>query len=75
MWMFNVSSGGWTFLSGSNTRDQFGIYGTQRLAAANNGPGARQHHSMAIHPSGEFIFVFGGDGLGATSWGKLLFPH
>ena len=62
MWMFNVTSGWWTWLSGSNAINQAGLYGVQGMASLNNFPGARVYHSMVMHPSGQLIFVFGGYG-------------
>lgn len=67
--MYNVTSGWWTWLSGSPTFYQRGVYGTQGLAEVNNQPGARRWHSMVIDPSGQSIFVFGGDGYDANSAG------
>ena len=62
MWIFNTTSGWWTWMSGSNTINQVGVYGTQGMASVNNQPGARYRHSMVIHLSGQLIFVFGGWG-------------
>ena len=70
MWMFNVTSRWWTWLSGSNTTKQMGIYGTQGVADKKNGPGARDGHSMVMHPSGELMFVFGGWGYDTTDQGQ-----
>lgn len=65
LWMFNVSSGWWTWLSGSNLTNPKGFYGAQGLESANNQPGGRDSLTMAMHPSGQSIYVFGGHGLGA----------
>lgn len=69
MWMFSITSGRWTWLSGSDTREQLGKYGTPGIASLNNVPGARSDHSMVIHPSGQSIFVFGGWGYDSLSQG------
>lgn len=71
--MFNVTSGWWTWLDGSNTGNQVGLYGTQRMATASNQPGARSEHSMSINPTGQLFFIFGGWGLGTTTPEGMLF--
>lgn len=63
-------TGNWTWLSGGNTGNQVGIYGTQGLADVNNRPGSRQSHSMVMHQSGQLIFVFGGLGHDTGNLGK-----
>ena len=60
----------WTWMSGSSTRNQLGIYGTQGIAAVNNRPGARLDHSMVIHSSGQLLFIFGGWGHAAANSGN-----
>ena len=72
MWLFDISSGWWTWLRGSKTTEQKGIYGTQRVASVNNQPGARFGHSMVMHPFGQLIFVFGGYGYATTDIGKTI---
>lgn len=62
LWMYNLTSGLWTWLSGSSTGNQEGIYGTQGVASVNNRPGARASHAMSMHPSGGQLLVFGGFG-------------
>jgi hypothetical protein len=37
--MFNISSSEWTWVSGSNTDDVFGAYGTKGVPSVNNFPG------------------------------------
>ena len=74
--MFNVISGWWTWLSGTNTVDQKGIYGTQGIADVQNRPSARNYHSMVMYPSEQLMFVFGGSGYGydpISRYGKSLF--
>lgn len=75
MWMFNLTSGWWTWLGGDQITNQRGIYGTLGVAARTNRPGARDGQSMVIHPSGESIYVFGGFGYDITTYrgGKSIF--
>ena len=72
MWMFNATSGWWTWLSGDNTFNQAGTYGTPGIATADNHPGARDGHTMVMHPSGKFIIVFGGRGYDTVKRGISL---
>lgn len=73
-WALNITSRRWTWLSGSNTVNQPILYGTQGLADQNNGPGARTFHSMVMHPSGEFMFVFSGFGDDTINNGMSIIP-
>jgi hypothetical protein len=65
--LWEYSAGQWTWVSGSNTINQQGTYGTQGVAAASNDPGARYFASGWIDTSGNF-WLFGGQyGIGSTS--------
>ena len=55
----------WTWISGSDTRNQTGVYGTQGVAASTNVPGARQDAAMGVDSAGN-LFVFGGRGRDAA---------
>lgn len=76
MWMFNIATGWWTWLSGDGTGDRAGIYETKGKASVNSRPGGRDGHSMVLHPSGQFIYVFAGHGFTAEYAGmsQLLDP-
>ena len=63
LWMF--SGGQWTWISGSNTANQNGTYGTQTAAAAGNVPGARWGAVGWVNPDGD-LFLFGGWGYGSS---------
>ncbi len=54
----------WTWMSGTNTINQFGNYGTKGTAAPTNLPGARYYASSWIDSSGNF-WLFGGYGYDA----------
>jgi N-acetylneuraminic acid mutarotase len=65
LWMFTPSTGEWTWVSGSNSVEQPGVYGTQGVPAAGNVPGA---HSSAVSwtdASGN-LWLFGGWGYDAN---------
>ena len=51
----------WTWISGSDSRNQIGIYGAQGVAASTNIPGARRESISWIDASGNF-WLFGGYG-------------
>lgn len=62
LWKYNVSSGEWTWVNGSNTVGQDGNYGTLGTAALTNIPGARDT-GMAWADSSGNLWLFGGYGL------------
>ncbi len=61
----------WTWISGSETANAVGVYGTQGVAGTSNVPGARQGAVSWADSSGNF-WLFGGDGYGSTGGGGLL---
>jgi N-acetylneuraminic acid mutarotase len=61
LWKFTPSIGEWTWMSGSNSRLQLGVYGTKGVPAASNAPGNRQVAVSWTDSSGNF-WLFGGDG-------------
>jgi N-acetylneuraminic acid mutarotase len=62
LWKFDPTTLQWTWVSGSDTVNQAGIYGTQGVAAATNVPGARNAALSWIDASGK-LWLFGGYGL------------
>jgi len=54
----------WTWMSGSNTPDQPGVYGTQGVPNAANVPGSRMYPSTWV--SGGNLWLFGGLGIDST---------
>jgi hypothetical protein len=59
LWKFNTSTRQWTWVSGSSTVNQTGVYGTQGTASAGNVPGARGWSSSWIDSSNN-LWLFGG---------------
>lgn len=59
LWMYDPATGMWTWMSGSNTAEQFGTYGTLGTAAPDNVPGARGMATGWADPSGN-LWLFGG---------------
>lgn len=63
LWKWNGSM--WTWVSGSNTVNQAGVYGTKGVAAASNIPGARSFAVCWTDNNGA-VWIFGGNGLDAS---------
>jgi N-acetylneuraminic acid mutarotase len=60
LWKFNVSAKTWTWVSGANTVNAQGIYGTEGTAAASNAPAGRASAVGCIDASGN-LWLFGGE--------------
>jgi hypothetical protein len=60
----------WTWVSGSDVGSQYGTYGTKGVAAPGNVPGARESSISWIDATGN-LWLFGGDGGAASTWGHL----
>lgn len=65
LWKFNVTTSQWTWIAGSDTRDQKGVYGTLYQPAASNTPGGRMGSSGWYDASGA-LWLFGGLGYDKT---------
>jgi N-acetylneuraminic acid mutarotase len=63
LWRYDPTTAEWTWVSGSNTVGQAGVYGTKGLAAPTNIPGARKQAVSWIDSSGGF-WLYGGNGFG-----------
>ena len=60
LWMFNLTSGCWLWLSGNHSVDQLGVYGVRGVASPENMPGGRMVHAMAYDDTHGVIYVHGG---------------
>jgi hypothetical protein len=69
LWKF--SNGQWTWVAGSSSVDQPGVYGTLGIGSPANSPGARYGAVSWIDPSGN-LFLFGGTGYDANGNNALL---
>ena len=65
LWRYDPSVNQWTWLKGDNTSGQYGVYGTQGIAAAANKPGGRYGCITWLDGSGN-MWLFGGTGMGAS---------
>lgn len=70
LWKYNIATGQWTWMTGSNTGNHYGTYGTKGTPAAANTPGTRDSMAIAQDSSGN-IWLFGGGGMAAASGGYL----
>ncbi len=66
LWKYDVASNRWTWIAGSSTAHQPGVYGTKGVAAADNVPGGRE---LALGWRGidGALWIFGGSGRGASA--------
>ena len=60
LWKYSNSE--WTWISGNNTFNVAGVYGTQGIPSTSNYPGGRQSMGFRIDSSGS-IWIFGGSGV------------
>ncbi len=67
LWYFDVGSTQWTWVSGSNSSDQDGIYGTKGFYSTNSVPGARWGSITWLGSDGH-LWLF--SGLGRDSVGR-----
>ncbi|GGB24943.1 kelch repeat-containing protein [Puia dinghuensis] len=71
LWKYAPGTGLWTWVSGSNTQNNQGVYGTKNTAAAANVPGARYGHNGWVDASGNF-WIFGGNGIDGSNNSGVL---
>ncbi|MCF8453860.1 MAG: cadherin-like beta sandwich domain-containing protein, partial [Pedobacter sp.] len=69
LWEYEVETGNWRWIKGSNSTNQAGIYGTRGTAAAANTPGTR--YGSDSWESGGKLFLFGGFGRSVSNTGTL----
>jgi len=66
LWKYDPATDQWTWVSGSNTSDQPGVYGTKGVADPLNVPGSKENPMSWSDPRGK-LWLFGGmsyDALG-----------
>jgi hypothetical protein len=68
LWQFDGSH--WIWVAGSDAANQTGTYGTKGVAAPSNAPGGRSG-AASWRDSGGTIWLFGGEGFGASASGAL----
>ncbi len=71
LWEASFVNSTWTWMSGSNTKNAIGIYGTLGTPAPNNVPGGRYGSVSWIDSSGN-LWLFGGVGYDSTGANGFL---
>jgi len=71
LWMFDVGAGEWTWVSGSDSPGQPGVYGTNGVADPANVPGARTKAVPFRDPGGR-LWLFGGAGHDSSGENTFL---
>jgi cell division septation protein DedD len=61
LWKYDPATNNWTWMKGADFPNQYGIYGTQGLAAPDNTPGARSNAVSWTDASGN-LWLFSGYG-------------
>ncbi len=61
LWKFDAGTSRWSWISGSQSVDPSGVYGTLGIPDAGNAPGGRNGHKMWLDVNGD-LWVFGGNG-------------
>lgn len=69
--LWKYSNGQWTWISGSLSADQPGVYGSLGVSSTNTVPGSRQTAVSWTDPSGNF-WLFGGNAIDSTNGTGLL---
>jgi len=59
LWRYDPDTDTWTWISGSDRPEKFGIYGTQGIPSAANMPGARNGSAAWVGSAGD-LWLFGG---------------
>ena len=72
LWRYRVNDSTWTWISGSNFRNQPGVYGIQNSASKDNVPGAREGSFGWIDSLGQELWLFGGYGYDSKRFGSFL---
>jgi N-acetylneuraminic acid mutarotase len=71
LWKYNPSTNEWTWISGDNTVNQPGVYGTKRVPSTTNKPGARLG-AISWTDAGGNLWLFGGGTGNVGSSGSYL---
>lgn len=66
LWKYDPTTNNWTYMKGSGSKDQVGIYGTRGVPAPANTPGARENSVGWTDASGN-LWLFGGYGIGSSA--------
>jgi Secretion system C-terminal sorting domain/Kelch motif/Galactose oxidase, central domain len=70
LWKYNPASNNWTWVSGDNSLEQVGLYGTKGVANTTNKPGSR-YLSTSWVDNNNNLWLFGGYGYDEANTGNL----
>ncbi|MCC6370616.1 MAG: T9SS type A sorting domain-containing protein [Bacteroidia bacterium] len=70
LWSYNITTGNWTWMKGSNVLDQYGVYGSTTVATPSNSPGGRRTPVSWTDANGDF-WMFGGYGYATSTFGLM----
>jgi N-acetylneuraminic acid mutarotase len=70
LWEYSPAANRWTWVSGSDAANTYGVYGTEGVAAASNVPGARAGSVSWTDPTGNH-WLFGGQGYASVTSGQV----
>ena len=59
----------WTWMGGSDTRNELGVYGEKGNASTDNYPGARSQTIAYYDSLRKELWLFGGSGYSASDFG------
>ncbi len=62
LWKYEIGTNEWTWVSGTNTSNQAGVYGTQGVPSPSNYPGSRGWGEVSWTDSAGNFWLFGGYG-------------
>lgn len=66
LWKYNIATNQWTWITGTNTTGQFGLYGTLGVPSTTNAPGGRFLPGHFTDASGN-LYLFGGRGFAGSA--------
>jgi len=66
-WKYRVNDSTWTWVSGSNTINQPGIYGEKGISSRDNHPGARRYALGWYDGLNQEFWLFSGQGYGNST--------
>lgn len=70
LWIYHVANNNWTYIAGSTSASQSGIYGTKGVLSLNNVIGSRQKSCTFKDTNGD-LWLFAGYGKPSTGTGYL----
>ncbi len=71
LWKYNIAINEWTWVSGDNTINNMGVYGTMGTPSGGNKPGARDGGVCWVDTAGKF-WLFGGGYDASGGWTNKL---